>query len=73
MEVWALQVILGLYWYRYGVGEGNEDMGIDLLVGYTGMLGPRDARFCTLNLIIAHNFNRECAIFASIISYLVYR
>ena len=35
---------------------------------YTGIgLGPRDARFYTLNPRIAHNLNRECAIFASII------
>ena len=36
-------------------------------------LGPRDVRFCTLQYKIAHNFNGECAIFASKIMYLVNR
>ena len=36
-------------------------------------LGPRDARFHTLDLKIAHSSNWECAIFASNILYLVYR
>ena len=36
-------------------------------------LGPHDARFCTLNYKIAHNFNGECAIFASKVVYLINR
>ena len=36
-------------------------------------LGPRDARFCTLNYKIAHNFTGQCVIFASKIVYLVNR
>ena len=34
-------------------------------------LGLRNARFCTLNLKIARNFNRECAIFTSFINFLI--
>ena len=40
-----------------------------------GLRGNRDraraAQFCTLNPKIAHDFHRECAIFASVIKYLV--
>ena len=41
---------------------------------YAGIgLEPRDARFCILNLKIAHNSNRKCAIYASIVHFVINR